>query len=263
MSEITEIRKYPYDTAVRLGLARGIVRDNKFGTNFAVGTSLATVWDQGGLYPDIEGNEDIYLSSSSAADVGISVRSSSLGSDRKCQWITTVSNGQSAVQLSAEVFKGIQRALVSNDIVPLGDLYFGVDPTPPLGIPADADVRAKIPLNGGPSNGQTRMSRMVVASNNAMIIRNLVYAVGRNDDCEVSLWSRAPGGIWLNKTPIILFQANPVLPLSYRFSPLTEIEVRARSLVSSSKVTATWEYDLYTLSQRVIDALAASISEEM
>ena len=260
---VAEIRKYPYDIAVRLGLVRDIVRDNKFGINRLVTTDLATVWDQEGLYPDIAGNEVLYLSSSNVADVDIEITSKSLGTNQLFQSLETVSNGQLAVELSAQVFKGIQRAFVSNDMVPIGDLFFGVDPTPTGGVPADADVRAKIPVNGGPSNGQTRMSRIVAPADSAVLVRNLVYSVGRNDDCEVSLWSREPGGIWLNKTPIILFQANPTLPLEYRFPPGTEIEIRARSLISTSSVTATFEYDLIGLNQDVIEDLIASMSREL
>ena len=70
--EVSSITRVGTSEPFELQVARGQISFHesvhKFGFNSAVGTSLTTVWLQGGLYPYLSSASTLYISSSSTDD---------------------------------------------------------------------------------------------------------------------------------------------------------------------------------------------------
>jgi hypothetical protein len=107
------------------------------GLSGGAGANFQTVWDQTGLYTYLTGNTQLFVSSSSAADVGITIIV--FGLDFNLQEVVglAVLNGQNQVPLNNPNFFRIEFSQTIGTTTPLqGDVYVAVSDPAPGGIPA-------------------------------------------------------------------------------------------------------------------------------
>lgn len=150
----------PGGLAVNMGLVAGVGHLDKFGVNPIVTAASApeVIWEFGGMYPhDADGTAPImYMSSSSAADVGQLIRITGLDIDGYEVNQFMITNGQTNVLLDTalwRVYRMQNLSDVGNDIN--GILYVHTASSTSSGVPADAAVRAII-------NGDKNQTLMTV-----------------------------------------------------------------------------------------------------
>jgi len=150
----------PFGMAINLGLAPGYEVVQKFAVNTSISAASAPedVIEQGGLIQyDDRGTAPIkYLSSSSAADVGLPIDIQGLDIDGNKITETLISNGQNVVELITPLWRAYRMHNDSADDAGggadvLGIMYLHTDATPTAGVPALVDTR--LIING--SKNQT------------------------------------------------------------------------------------------------------------
>src|SRR5210317_907931 len=120
--EVSSISRVGTSEPFELQVTRGQIgfheSVHKFGFNSSVDTTLATVWDQGGLYSYLGSASALYISSSSANDTaaGTGARTVTVSGldnnfDQKVETVTL--NGQSGVELNGSTWFRVNRIVVN------------------------------------------------------------------------------------------------------------------------------------------------------
>lgn len=200
------------------GDVEGYSHINKFGYNDAIGASLETIWDQGGLYSYASTAGTLTVTSSST-DSGLSVEVQGLDSDYLPLTETIVASSGGTV--GTEEFNRVFRALVVSD----ADSTNADDIT----ITGDSKTLAKI-LEG---NGQTLMSIYTVPANKTAYFMKFQGSVdAQNAAGKYKLMVRPYGSSFNIKGQFGSAGGNPITydyPVPLVFTEKSDIEIRATS----------------------------------
>lgn len=238
------------DSAIMIaaGLVNGVTPDCKFGANPAVGSTIETVWDEGGLYTYLAAASVLKVSSSSADDAsaGTGARTVTIyGCDGDYDEVSeSVSlNGQTAVNTTTE-FLRVWRVIVDtagSGATNAGDIYVG-DGTVTAGVPATKYAKV---LAG---NGQSLMALRTVPAGKKMLVSSCVFGTGKDatNTVTVSFWARPLGGVWNIKEQQVIFQSTHqiVLPVPVAFGEKVDFEARAVSAAGTPDVAVSFSYVL-------------------
>ena len=165
-----------------------------------------TVWDQGGLLTLLTADTQLYISSSSAADVGIVVVVTGFLADLTAVNRIVVTNGQNQVALSGLIMIVEVVAVVS--ATPAGDLYVAETDSLTGGVP---DTTSKIQGKVIQGNNTGINSVAVITVGTTAFIRGIEYTTGKLKDIDIIIKFTPFGGITRNFPRIHLAEAPAVL----------------------------------------------------
>jgi hypothetical protein len=237
----------PFELQVARGQVDGHKALFKFGINGDVGTSVETVWAQGGTYAYPASATVMKISSSSADDAaaGTGARTISIaGLDANYNEIseTVILDGQTAVN-TVNSYLRISRMFVvtaGSGATAAGTIYAGTG-TVTSGVPAT--VYGMIALNAN----QTQMAFWTVPAGYTLYLTGLFYTSGNtnaNAWTNFQLIQRPLGGVFRQQSSSRVpgngdFVVDLHTPLA--FTEKTDIEVRAVASTSPSNVFAEFE----------------------
>jgi hypothetical protein len=237
----------PFELQVARGQVDGHKTLFKFGINGDVGTSVETVWAQGGIYVYPASATVMKISSSSADDAaaGTGARTISIaGLDANYNEIseTVILDGQTAVN-TVNSYLRISRMFVvtaGSGATAAGTIYAGTG-TVTSGVPAT--VYGMIALNAN----QTQMAFWTVPAGYTFYLTGLFYTSGNtnaNAWTNFQLIQRPLGGVFRQQSSSRVpgngdFVIDLHTPIA--FTEKTDIEVRAVASTSPSNVSAEFE----------------------
>ena len=237
----------PFELQVARGQVDGHKTLFKFGINGDVGTSVETVWAQGGTYAYPASATVMKISSSSADDAaaGTGARTISIaGLDANYNEIseTVILDGQTAVN-TVNSYLRISRMFVvtaGSGATAAGTIYAGTG-TVTSGVPAT--VYGMIALNAN----QTQMAFWTVPAGYTLYLTGLFYTSGNtnaNAWTNFQLIQRPLGGVFRQQSSSRVpgngdFVVDLHTPIA--FTEKTDIEVRAVASTSPSNVSAEFE----------------------
>jgi hypothetical protein len=233
----------PFELQVARGQVDGHKTLFKFGINGDVGTSVETVWAQGGIYVYPASATVMKISSSSADDAaaGTGARTISIaGLDEISE--TVILDGQTAVN-TVNSYLRISRMFVvtaGSGATAAGTIYAGTG-TVTSGVPAT--VYGMIALNAN----QTQMAFWTVPAGYTFYLTGLFYTSGNtnaNAWTNFQLIQRPLGGVFRQQSSSRVpgngdFVIDLHTPIA--FTEKTDIEVRAVASTSPSNVSAEFE----------------------
>jgi hypothetical protein len=237
----------PFELQVARGQVDGHKALFKFGINGVVGTSVETVWAEGGTYAYPASATVMKISSSSADDAaaGTGARTVAIfGLDASYNEIneTVTLDGQTAVN-TTNSFLRISRMYVvtaGSGATAAGTIYAGTG-TVTSGVPAT--VYGMIALNAN----QTQMAFWTVPAGYTFYLTGVYYTSGNtnaNAWTNFQLIQRPLGGVFRQQSSSrVAGNGDFVLDLHtpIAFSEKTDIEVRAVASTASSNVSAEFE----------------------
>jgi hypothetical protein len=237
----------PFELQVARGQVDGHKTLFKFGINGDVGTSVETVWAQGGTYVYPASATVMKISSSSADDAaaGTGARTIAIfGLDADYNEIneTVTLNGQTAVN-TTNSFLRISRMYVvtaGSGATAAGVIYAGTG-TVTSGVPAT--VYGMVALNAN----QTQMAFWTVPAGYTLYLTGVYYTSGNtnaNAWTNFQLIQRPLGGVFRQQSSSrVAGNGDFVLDLHtpIAFSEKTDIEIRAVASTSASNVSAEFE----------------------
>jgi hypothetical protein len=237
----------PFELQVARGQVDGHKALFKFGINGDVGTSVETVWAQGGTYAYPASATVMKISSSSADDAaaGTGARTISIaGLDANYNEIseTVILDGQTAVN-TVNSYLRISRMFVvtaGSGATAAGTIYAGTG-TVTSGVPAT--VYGMIALNAN----QTQMAFWTVPAGYTLYLTGVFYTSGNtnaNAWTNFQLIQRPLGGVFRQQSSSRVpgngdFVVDLHTPIA--FTEKTDIEVRAVASTSPSNVSAEFE----------------------
>ena len=237
----------PFELQVARGQVDGHKALFKFGINGDVGTSVETVWAQGGTYAYPASATVMKISSSSADDAaaGTGARTISIaGLDANYNEIseTVILDGQTAVN-TVNSYLRISRMFVvtaGSGATAAGTIYAGTG-TVTSGVPATVYGMIAIGAN------QTQMAFWTVPAGYTLYLTGLFYTSGNtnaNAWTNFQLIQRQLGGVFRQQSSSRVpgngdFVVDLHTPLA--FTEKTDIEVRAVASTSPSNVSAEFE----------------------
>jgi hypothetical protein len=237
----------PFELQVARGQIQGHKSLFKFGINGDVGTSLETVWAQGGTYAYPTSASVMKISSSSASDAsaGTGARTVAIfGLDADYNEIneTVTLNGQTSVD-TTNSFLRISRMYVvtaGSGATAAGTIYAGTG-TVTSGVPAVVYGTIAIGAN------QTQMSLWTVPAGYTLYLMGVFYTSG---NATANAWTifqmnqRPLGGVFRQQTSArVAGNGDFVLDLHTPlvFAEKTDIEIRAFASAGTSNVSAEFE----------------------
>lgn len=237
----------PFELQVARGQVDGHKTLFKFGINGVVGTSVETVWAEGGTYAYPASATVMKISSSSADDAsgGTGARSIAIfGLDADYNEISesVLLDGQTAVNTGNSYLR-ISRMYVTtagSGATAAGTIYAGTG-TVTSGVPAT--VYGMIALNAN----QTQMAFWTVPAGYTLYLTGVYYTSGNtnaNAWTNFQLIQRPLGGVFRQQSSSrVAGNGDFVLDLHtpIAFSEKTDIEVRAVASTASSNVSAEFE----------------------
>jgi hypothetical protein len=237
----------PFELQVARGQVDGHKTLFKFGINGDVGTSVETVWAQGGTYAYPASATVMKISSSSADDTsaGTGARSIAIfGLDANYNEISesVLLDGQTAVNTGNSYLRISRMYVVTagSGATAAGTIYAGTG-TVTSGVPAT--VYGMIALNAN----QTQMAFWTVPAGYTLYLTGLFYTSGNtnaNAWTNFQLIQRPLGGVFRQQSSSRVpgngdFVVDLHTPIA--FTEKTDIEVRAVASTSPSNVSAEFE----------------------
>ena len=237
----------PFELQVARGQVDGHKTLFKFGINGVVGTSVETVWAEGGTYAYPASATVMKISSSSADDAaaGTGARTVAIfGLDASYNEIneTVTLDGQTAVNTTNSFLRIFRMYVVTagSGATAAGTIYAGTG-TVTSGVPAT--VYGMIALNAN----QTQMAFWTVPAGYTLYLTGVYYTSGNtnaNAWTNFQLIQRPLGGVFRQQSSSrVAGNGDFVLDLHtpIAFSEKTDIEVRAVASTASSNVSAEFE----------------------
>jgi len=248
VASVTRAGTYePFELQVARGQIMGHKTLFKFGVNGDVGTSIETVWAQGGTYAYPASATVMKISSSSADDAaaGTGARTISIaGLDANYNEIseTVILNGQTEVN-TVKSYLRISRMFVvtaGSGATAVGVIYAGTG-TVTSGVPATVYGMIAIGAN------QTQMAFWTVPAGYTLYLMGTFYSSGNstaNAFTNFQLIQRPLGGVFRQQSStrtagsgdFVLDLHTPLV-----FAEKTDIEVRAIASAGASNVSAEFE----------------------
>jgi len=237
----------PFELQVARGQVDGHKTLFKFGINGVVGTSVETVWAEGGTYAYPASATVMKISSSSADDAaaGTGARTVAIfGLDASYNEIneTVTLDGQTAVNTTNSFLRIFRMYVVTagSGATAAGTIYAGTG-TVTSGVPAT--IYGVIALNAN----QTQMAFWTVPAGYTLYLTGLFYTSGNtnaNAWTNFQLIQRPLGGVFRQQSSSRVpgngdFVVDLHTPLA--FAEKTDIEVRAVASTSPSNVSAEFE----------------------
>lgn len=252
---MTAIRTTDYYLEVARGNVPGVQNGFIVGANPSIGTAnTESITDMGGNYVYLTANTQLYISSSSASDTDVDVLLSGLDDDHNPIALTVNTNGHTQEAFSLATSYRIFSVVVTGSISPVGDLYIAEADTLTLGVPdTETKVKAKIPLNtmaGEPaefaSDNISHLGLYTVPAGKTFYGLNVNAFTEKNIDVMFSGRVRLFGGVWLNRSPSPIYQANVEQPFENRLSlpEKTDLEFRAVAGNPGSKFQFQFQFIL-------------------
>lgn len=237
----------PFELQVARGQIDGHKSLFKFGINGAVGTSVETVWAEGGTYTYPAAASVMKISSSSADDAaaGTGARTISIaGLDASYNEIseTVTLNGQTEVN-TVNSYLRISRMFVvtaGSGATAAGTIYTGTG-TVTAGVPAN--IFGMIALNAN----QTQMAFWTVPAGYTLYLMGVFYTsanTNANAWTNFQLIQRPLGGVFRQQSSSRVpgngdFILDFHMPIA--FAEKTDIEIRSVASTASSNVSAEFE----------------------
>ena len=245
---ITQVGKYePFELQVARNQITAHKTLFKFGINGDVGTSVETVWGQGGTYVYPTAATVMKISSSSADDAaaGTGARTISIaGLDANYNEIseTVILNGQTAVNTVNSYLRIFRMFVVTagSGATAAGTIYAGTG-TVTSGVPAT--VYATIVLTAN----QTQLAFWTVPAGYTLYLMGVYYSSANstaNASTNFQLIERPLGGVFrIQSSTRLPGNGDFVLDLHtpIAFPEKTDIEIRAVASAGSSNVSAEFE----------------------
>ena len=245
---ITQVGKYePFELQVARNQITAHKTLFKFGINGDVGTSVETVWGQGGTYVYPTAATVMKISSSSADDAaaGTGARTISIaGLDANYNEIseTVILNGQTAVNTVNSYLRIFRMFVVTagSGATAAGTIYAGTG-TVTSGVPAT--VYATIVLTAN----QTQLAFWTVPAGYTLYLMGVYYSSANstaNASTNFQLIERPLGGVFrIQSSTRLPGNGDFVLDLHtpIAFPEKTDIEIRAIASAGSSNVSAEFE----------------------
>jgi hypothetical protein len=248
VASVTRAGTYePFELQVARGQIMGHKTLFKFGANGDVGTSIETVWAQGGTYAYPASATVMKISSSSTDDAaaGTGARTISIaGLDANYNEIseTVILNGQTEVN-TVKSYLRISRMFVvtaGSGATAVGVIYAGTG-TVTSGVPATVYGMIAIGAN------QTQMAFWTVPAGYTLYLMGTFYSSGNstaNAFTNFQLIQRPLGGVFRQQSStrtagsgdFVLDLHTPIV-----FAEKTDIEVRAIASAGASNVSAEFE----------------------
>jgi hypothetical protein len=245
---ITQVGTYePFELQVARGQINGHKTLFKFGINGDVGTSVETVWAQGGTYVYPSAATVMKISSSSADDAaaGTGARTiliAGLGANYNEISETVTLNGQTEVN-TVNSYLRISRMFVvtaGSGATAVGTIYAGTG-TVTSGVPATVYGMIAIGAN------QTQMAFWTVPAGYTLYLMGTFYSSGNstaNAFTNFQLIQRPFGGVFRQQSSTRTsgsgdFVLDLHTPLA--FTEKTDIEIRAVASAGASNVSAEFE----------------------
>jgi len=180
----------------------------------AVENVVETLWDQGGTYTYLSSAATLYISSSSAADVGQVIAVAGLDGDYNEVIRIGVLNGQSQVALDGELLR-VHAAQNFSGTALAGDVYIAESGATTGGVPdTTSEIKAKI-IQG---IGVTHQFTYTVPAGKTIYFTEQVFILGKNRDVDGLLRVRFFGGVFLTTTLAPIYQNITNIHLSVPFS---------------------------------------------
>ena len=237
----------PFELQVARGQIQGHKSLFKFGINGDVGTSVETVWAQGGTYAYPASASVMKISSSSADDTsaGTGARTVAIfGLDSSYNEIneTVTLNGQTSVNTTNSFLRIFRMYVVTagSGATAAGTIYAGTG-TVTSGVPAVVYGTIAIGAN------QTQMSLWTVPAGYTLYLMGVFYTSG---NATANAWTifqmnqRPLGGVFRQQTSArVAGNGDFVLDLHTPlvFAEKTDIEIRAFASAGTSNVSAEFE----------------------
>jgi len=237
----------PFELQVVRGQVDGHKTLFQFGINGDVGTSVETVWAQGGTYTYPATATVMKISSSSASDTsaGTGARTISIaGLDANYNEIseTVILNGQTEVN-TVNSYLRISRMFVAtagSGATAVGTIYAGTG-TVTAGVPAN--IFGMIAINAN----QTQMAFWTVPAGYTLYLMGVFYTSGNataNAWTNFQLIQRPLGGVFRQQSSTRTAGSGDFVldfhtPIS--FAEKTDIEIRAVASAGASNVSAEFE----------------------
>lgn len=209
-SDAVVVRSISSSTDLAFGKFQGMLEDEKFGSVRLIDALDAPVdvWAYGS--DDVQSGADktfpttsqsLFMSSDSASDTDVDVDVTYIDTTGAEQTVTVNSNGTTPVDLGVDGFD-INRAVVSNANLNVGNIYFNTENNHTGGVPNTPSTVLAFIRAG---DGQTQLGTRTVPVNKKMRIKNVYISVSRASgtagSARVSLRTRAFGGSWIVKRP--------------------------------------------------------------
>jgi len=219
----------------------------KFGKNLAVGTSIETIWEQGGDETYVTTNAIDKFSSSSASDTqdiyieGHTV--SGTGTDAQFTFVsqTVTLQGQTEAALTTPLAR-VSRCYVPGATALVGDVYVYEDDTVSSGVPQTA-ANIHMKVNGSAGDNQSFKAATTFSNTDYFIVTGVIFSVGKKTSATVdfNMEVRSAGGLFLPALQISLAttgQNSLYLPAKPHFIAPKNCDVRVRALASTTNVEA-------------------------
>jgi hypothetical protein len=251
MAEISSISRVGRTEPFELQVARGQVAWHnalfKFGINADVGTSVETVWAQGGTYTYLAAASVLKISSSSASDAAAGTGARTVyvsgldGSYNEINEVVTL-NGQTEVNTVNSYLRVFRMyvATAGSGATAVGTIYAGTG-TVTSGVPANIYGMIGIGAN------QTQMALWTVPAGYTFYLMGVFYSSGgttANAFTNFQLNQRPLGGVFRQQSSNrMAANGSFVLDLHtpLRFPEKTDLEVRAVASSGSASVSAEFE----------------------
>jgi hypothetical protein len=251
MAEIASVSQRGKYEPFELQVARGQIAWHnalfKFGINADVGSSIETVWAQGGTYAYLDAATILKISSSSANDTsdGTGARTVYIsgldGSYNEINEVVTL-NGQTEVNTTKSYLRVFRIYVVTagNGATAAGTIYAGTG-TVTSGVPANIYGIIGIGAN------QTQMALWTVPAGYTLYLTGVFYSSGgttANAFTNFQLNQRSLGGVFRQQSSTrVAANGSFVLDLHtpLRFPEKTDLEVRAVTSSGSASVSAEFE----------------------
>ena len=216
----------------------------KFGLNQNIGTSIATIWTEGGLYQYLTSPSTLTISSTSANDsaAGTGVQSvivEGLDANNDVFIEEFATNGQIPVTVTTDLFRVFRIAGgdAGSQTVNDGIIYLGTG-TVTAGVPAN--VFATITVG----RGQSLMAVFTVPAGHVVKIDTAFAAVAKSSNVEVCLVTRAgPTKTFRTRALYSNFESTISQTLQWAgvLGPGTDMELRANAITGTASVAALVE----------------------
>lgn len=201
---LIELRGIPvpidYFVEVSSGHIPGLVDVTQEARSLNVGdTAFQTLWDHTGDKKYFTENTQLYASSSSALDVGNSIRIEGLNDDYDLGITSVILNGQTSVAIPGGLFFRVREAFGDGGNPLVGDVYIHEGGATTGGVPNDpTEVQSKIPLavfesGDFASTNMTHNGFFTVPAGFDVHLLSLIPSTSKNTDVRMDIRKREFG----------------------------------------------------------------------
>lgn len=203
-----------------------------------------TIWAQGGIYTYLTADTELFMSSTSVSDTGVTVLIEGLTQDYvQKSSVVSFTNGQSQ-QTIGTWFRIHDITVIAGGAEPLGDLYVAQTGALTLGIP---DVASEIKAKITQGVNTTQLGLYTVPANHTFYVVRLNTFTRKNKDAVVQVLVRPegfPAFIRTTQFPTYQSEVSVLLDPPFVVTQKTDLELRAVTTTNQTEVVANVGYIL-------------------